>query len=87
MGNLLIAVQDAVLTSWLSRLPDLAYPFRNPVIVWIIGKGLMDKTSSQISKKGMFAALAGTVLVALCCFTPILLVLIDAASRAGPFQR
>lgn len=34
----------------------------------------MDKTSSQISKKGMLAALTGTVLVALCCFTPILVV-------------
>ena len=34
----------------------------------------MNKTSSQISKKGMLAALTGTVLVALCCFTPILVV-------------
>ena len=38
----------------------------------------MDKTSSQISKKGMLAALAGTVLVALCCFTPILVILMGA---------
>jgi mercuric ion transport protein len=36
----------------------------------------MAKTSSQISIKGMLAALAGTVLVALCCFTPILVVLL-----------
>jgi mercuric ion transport protein len=36
----------------------------------------MDKASSQISKKGMLAALTGTVLVALCCFTPILVVLL-----------
>ena len=35
----------------------------------------MDKISSQSSKKGLFAALAGTVLVALCCFTPILVIL------------
>jgi mercuric ion transport protein len=38
----------------------------------------MDKTSSQISKKGMLAAAAGTVLVALCCFTPILVILMGA---------
>lgn len=38
----------------------------------------MDKTSSQTSKKGLFAALAGTVLVALCCFTPILVILLGA---------
>lgn len=36
----------------------------------------MDKISSQPSKKGMFAALGGTVLVALCCFTPILVILL-----------
>jgi len=38
----------------------------------------MDKISSQPSKKGMFAAVAGTVLVALCCFTPILVILLGA---------
>ena len=38
----------------------------------------MDKISSKTSKKGMFAALAGTVLVALCCFTPILVILLGA---------
>jgi mercuric ion transport protein len=38
----------------------------------------MDKTSSLISKKGMFAALTGTVLVALCCLTPILVILMGA---------
>ncbi|CAB1083720.1 Membrane transport protein MerF [Olavius algarvensis Delta 1 endosymbiont] len=38
----------------------------------------MDKSSSQTSKKGMIAALAGTVLVALCCFTPILVILLGA---------
>ena len=36
----------------------------------------MDNASSQISKKSMLAALTGTVLVALCCFTPILVVLL-----------
>ena len=35
----------------------------------------MDKISSQASKKGIYAALTGTVLVAMCCFTPILVVL------------
>jgi len=34
--------------------------------------------SSQTSIKGMIAALAGTVLVALCCFTPILVILLGA---------
>ncbi len=43
----------------------------------------MDKTSSQISKKGMFAALTGTVLVALCCFTPILMVLMGAVGLSA----
>lgn len=38
----------------------------------------MEKISYKTSKKGMFAALAGTVLVALCCFTPILVILLGA---------
>ena len=38
----------------------------------------MDKISSQPSKKGMFAVLTGTVLVALCCFTSILVILLGA---------
>lgn len=38
----------------------------------------MDKISSQTSKKGLFAALAGTVLVALCCFTPIIVIMLGA---------
>jgi hypothetical protein len=38
-----------------------------PSTICKIGKVRMDITSSQISKKGMLAALAGTVLVALCC--------------------
>ncbi len=32
----------------------------------------MEKQTSQPSKKGIYAAIAGTKLVALCCFTPIL---------------
>ena len=35
----------------------------------------MDTTSNKSPKKKFFAALAGTALVALCCFTPILVVL------------
>jgi len=38
----------------------------------------MVKTSSKASKKGVYAALIGTVLVALCCFTPILVILMAA---------
>lgn len=34
--------------------------------------------SSQTSKKKMVAAFTGTVLVALCCFTPILVILFGA---------
>jgi len=49
----------------------------------MIGKVRMDKTSSQISKKGMFAALTGTVLVALCCFTPILVILMGAVGLSS----
>jgi mercuric ion transport protein len=43
----------------------------------------MDTTSSQISKKGLFAALTGTVLVALCCFTPILVVLLGVVGLSA----
>ncbi len=34
----------------------------------------MDKQSSRPSKKGIYAAIAGTIIVALCCFTPILVI-------------
>ena len=43
----------------------------------------MNKTSSQISKKGMLAALTGTVLVALCCFTPILVVFLGVVGLSA----
>lgn len=43
----------------------------------------MDKISSQSSKKGMLAALTGTVLVALCCFTPILVILLGAVGLSA----
>ena len=38
----------------------------------------MEKDSSKPSKKGFYAAIAGTILVALCCFTPILVITLGA---------
>lgn len=38
----------------------------------------MEKQTSQPSKKGIYAAIAGTMLVALCCFTPILVITLGA---------
>ncbi len=38
----------------------------------------MVKISPKTSKKGLYAALTGTVLVALCCFTPLLVILTAA---------
>ncbi len=35
-------------------------------------------TPKQPSKKGLYAAIAGTVLVALCCATPILVITLGA---------
>lgn len=35
-------------------------------------------TKTMPSKRGFYASMAGTVLVALCCFTPILIVLLAA---------
>jgi mercuric ion transport protein len=43
----------------------------------------MDKISSQASKKGIYAALSGTVLVAMCCFTPILVVLLGTVGLSA----
>lgn len=34
----------------------------------------MEKKSSRPSKKGFYATLGGTIIVALCCFTPILVI-------------
>ncbi len=42
----------------------------------------MKQQSSNPSKKGIYAALAGTVLVALCCFTPILVITLGAVGLA-----
>ena len=43
----------------------------------------MDKISFQASKKGIYAALSGTVLVAICCFTPILVVLLGTVGLSA----
>ena len=43
----------------------------------------MDKISSQASKKSIYAALSGTVLVAICCFTPILVVLLGTVGLSA----
>lgn len=34
----------------------------------------MKEQLSKPSKKGIYAALAGTILIAICCFTPILVI-------------
>jgi mercuric ion transport protein len=39
----------------------------------------------QPSKKGFYAALGGTVLVALCCFTPILVITLGAIGLSALF--
>ena len=43
----------------------------------------MNKTSSQISKKRMLAAMTGTALVAICCFTPILVVFLGVVGLSA----
>ena len=43
----------------------------------------MKKQSSQPSKKTFYAAVAGTILVALCCFTPILVITLAAVGMSA----
>lgn|SRR6266436_728938 len=50
------------------------------------GEGLMNTPSDESSKKGFYAAVAGIIAIALCCFTPILVVLL-AAVGLGAFTR
>jgi mercuric ion transport protein len=38
----------------------------------------MNNINNKPSKKGFYAAIAGIVLVALCCFTPILVITLGA---------
>ena len=43
----------------------------------------MKKQPSQPSKKTFYAAVAGTVLVAVCCFTPILVISLAAVGMSA----
>ena len=43
----------------------------------------MKEHASQPSKKTFYAAVAGTVLVALCCFTPILVITLAAVGMSA----
>jgi len=43
----------------------------------------MKKQTSQPSKKTFYAAVSGTVLVALCCFTPILVIALAAIGMSA----
>ena len=43
----------------------------------------MKKQTSQPSKKGIYAATLGSILVALCCFTPILVITLGAAGLSA----
>ena len=41
------------------------------------------KEQPEPSKKGFYAALAGTLVVAFCCFTPLLVVLLGAVGLSA----
>jgi mercuric ion transport protein len=41
------------------------------------------KTTSLPSKKGIYAAITGSILVALCCFTPILVITLGAVGLSA----
>jgi mercuric ion transport protein len=41
------------------------------------------KTTSLPSKKGIYSAMAGSILVALCCFTPILVLTLGAVGLSA----
>lgn len=43
----------------------------------------MGDQSTRPSKKGFYAALTGTIVVALCCFTPILVVVLGAVGLSA----
>jgi len=43
----------------------------------------MGDQSTRPSKKGIYAALTGTIVVALCCFTPILVILLGAVGLSA----
>jgi mercuric ion transport protein len=43
----------------------------------------MQNQTPTPSKKGLIAAIGGTILVALCCFTPILLIVLGAVGLSA----
>ena len=43
----------------------------------------MEKQSSKTSKKGIYVALAGTILIAICCFTPIFVITLGAVGLSA----
>jgi mercuric ion transport protein len=43
----------------------------------------MGDQSTRPSKKGFYAALTGTIVVAFCCFTPILVVVLGAVGLSA----
>jgi mercuric ion transport protein len=69
--------------SSIQKFPSLPLTCTEVQVLLYIGDLKMNKTSSQISKKGMLAALTGTVLVALCCFTPILVVFLGVVGLSA----
>jgi mercuric ion transport protein len=43
----------------------------------------MEEESSKTSKRGIYAALGGTMLIAICCFTPILVITLGAVGLSA----
>ena len=43
----------------------------------------MEEQSSKTSKKGFYVAVAETILIALCCFTPILVITIGVVGLSA----
>jgi len=43
----------------------------------------MTEQTSRPSKKGFYAALTGTIIVALCCFTPLLVITLGAVGLSA----
>ena len=43
----------------------------------------MKKPNKQPTKKGIYASLAGTIVVVLCCFTPVLVIVLAAVGLSA----
>ncbi len=43
----------------------------------------MEEQSSKPSKKGIYVAIAGTLFIAICCFTPILVITFGAVGLSA----